>query len=135
LFKEKKKILVVEDNSETQLIIKVNLREHYDVQIRDNAVEAISLVNNNNFDLVLLDINLRGEFDGKEVLKKLKENISLHKIPVIIITAYDLAEEERNYLEKVCCDYIEKPLDKDKLLKSIRKCIRIAEVENKNQLN
>ena len=68
MIKEKKKILVVEDNSETQLIIKVNLREHFDVHIRDNAVEAISLISNNNFDLVLLDINLRGEFDGKEVL-------------------------------------------------------------------
>jgi CheY-like chemotaxis protein len=135
MINEKKKILVVEDNSETQLIIKVNLREHYDIEIRDNAVEATSLLSNNSFDLVLLDINLRGEFDGREVLKKLKENNELSKIPVIIITAYDLPEEERNYLEKVCCDYIEKPLEKEKLLKSVHKCIRNANAENKVHVN
>lgn len=135
MINEKKKILVVEDNSETQLIIKVNLRELYDIELRDNAVEAISLVHNNKFDLVLLDINLRGEFDGREVLKKLKENNELSKIPVIIITAYDLPEEERNYLEKVCCDYIEKPLEKEKLLKSVHKCIRNAKAENKDHVN
>ena len=108
---------------------------HRHIEIRDNAVEAISLVHNNKFDLVLLDINLRGEFDGREVLKKLKENSELSKIPVIIITAYDLPEEERNYLEKVCCDYIEKPLEKEKLLKSVHKCIRNAKAENKDQAN
>lgn len=123
---EKERILVVEDNTETQLIIKVNLREFYDVDIRDNAVEAISLVKNNNFDLVLLDINLRGEFDGKYVLNQILADNKLSKIPVIIITAYDLIDEERDYLEKVCCDYLEKPLGKDKLLKSIKKCIRTS---------
>lgn len=132
MLKEKKRILVVEDNTETQLIIKVNLREFYDVEIRDNAVEAISLIKNNNFDLVLLDINLRGEFDGREVLNKIKADSKMQKIPFIIITAYDLLDEERDYLEKVCCDYLEKPLDKDKLLKSIRKCIRTVKVEDKN---
>jgi CheY-like chemotaxis protein len=134
MLKEKKRILVVEDNTETQLIIKVNLREFYDIDIRDNAVEAISLIKNNIFDLVLLDINLRGEFDGREVLNKIKSDNNLQKIPVIIITAYDLLDEERNYLEKVCCDYLEKPLEKEKLLKSIRKCIRIAKVEDRNLL-
>ena len=47
----KKKILVVEDNSETQLIIKVNLRDDYDVEIVDNANDALELLKKKHFDL------------------------------------------------------------------------------------
>ncbi len=135
MLEQKNRILVVEDNSETQLIIKVNLKEFFDLDIRDNAVASISLLRNNKFDLVLLDINLRGEFDGKYVLNEILADDSLSDIPVIIITAYDLPDEEREYLERVCCDYIEKPLGKDKLLKSIQKCLRVAKSKKSNPDN
>ncbi len=62
---KKNKILVVEDNTETQLIIKVNLRDIYDVDLTDNIDDAISLIKNNSFDLVLLDINLGNSDDGR----------------------------------------------------------------------
>ena len=71
---QKSKILVVEDNAETQLIIKVNLRAIYDVELTDNADDAIKLIKSNNFDLVLLDINLGNNDDGKDVLNMMKND-------------------------------------------------------------
>jgi len=121
---EKKKILVVEDNTETQLIIKVNIRDLYDVEVTDNAEDALSLINANNFNLVLLDINLGGEQDGKSMLNKLRGGMNRSDLPVIIITAYDLPEEDKIYLKKLSCDYLEKPLDKNVLIKSIGKCFK-----------
>ena len=120
----RKKLLIVEDNSETQLIIKVILRDFYDVQITDNAEGAIELIKNNNFDLILLDVNLAGEQDGKDVLQKIRGELNLSKLPVIIITAYDLSGNERNLLESLSNDYIEKPIEKTRLLTAINNCLR-----------
>jgi DNA-binding response OmpR family regulator len=120
---KKNKILVVEDNTETQLIIKVNLRDNYDVEITDNIDDAISLIKNNNFDLVLLDINLGNGKDGRDVLNRIKEEPDYSNLPVIIITAYDIDEDEKDLLMKLSCDYLEKPLDKKVLLNSIGNCL------------
>ena len=117
-------ILVVEDNSETQLIVKVILREFYDVEVVDNALGAIELIKNNNFDLIVLDINLAGEQDGKFVIQKVRSELNLPDLPVIIITAYDLPGNERSILENLSNDYIEKPIEKTRLLTSISNCLR-----------
>ena len=119
---KKNKILVVEDNTETQLIIKINLRDDYDVEITDNSDDAISLIKKNNFDLILLDINL-GNGNGRDVLNMMKEEVEYSKLPVIIITAYDMKEEEKDQLMNLSCDFLEKPLDKKVLLNSISSCL------------
>jgi len=123
---KKNKILVVEDNTETQLIIKVNLRDIYDVEITDNIDDAMSLINNNNFDLVLLDINLGNSDDGRDVLNMIKKEPDYSNLPVIIITAYDIDDDEKELLMKLSCDYLEKPLDKKVLLNSIGSCLSSA---------
>lgn len=123
---KKNKILVVEDNTETQLIIKVNLRDVYDVEITDNTDDAISLIKNNNFDLVLLDINLGNSNDGRDVLNMIKKEPDYSNLPVIIITAYDIDDDEKDLLMKLSCDYLEKPLDKKVLLNSIGSCLSSA---------
>ena len=122
---KKNKILVVEDNTETQLIIKINLRDDYDVEITDNSDDAISLIKNNNFDLILLDINL-GNGNGRDVLNMMKEEVEYSNLPVIIITAYDMKEEEKDQLMNLSCDFLEKPLDKKVLLNSISSCLNSA---------
>lgn len=123
----KKKILVVEDNSETQLIIKVNLRDDYDVEIVDNANDALELLKKKHFDLVILDVNLQGEDDGKAVLEKIRGELNLGTLPVIVTTAYDLKEEDKNILMKISNAYIEKPLEKENLLASIKKCLKAVD--------
>jgi DNA-binding response OmpR family regulator len=114
---------VVEDNTQTQLIIKINLRDFYDVEITDNVTDAISLIKNNNFDLVLLDINLGNGDDGRDVLNMMKKEVEYSNLPVIIITAYDIKEEEKDLLMNLSCDFLEKPLDKTVLLNSISTCL------------
>jgi DNA-binding response OmpR family regulator len=120
---QKNKILVVEDNTETQLIIKVNLRDIYDVDLTDNIDDAISLIKNNSFDLVLLDINLGNSDDGRDVLNMIKKEPDYSNLPVIIITAYDIDDDEKELLMKLSCDYLEKPLDKKVLRDSIGSCL------------
>lgn len=120
---KKSKILVVEDNTETQLIIKIGLRDLYDVELTDNADDAIAFIKKNDFDLVLLDINLGNSDDGRGVLNMMRKEVKYSNLPVIIITAYDINKEEKDLLLNLSCDYLEKPLDKKVLLDSIARCL------------
>ena len=120
---ERSKLLVVEDNRETQLIIKVALRDKYDLQVVGNSSDAISFLLNNNFDLVLLDLNLDGKDEGKTILSKIREEMKNTKVPVIIATAYDLKPEDEEFYNENANGFIPKPFDKSTLIESVNKIL------------
>jgi len=117
------KLLVVEDNKETQLLIKVALRNDFDVQIVDSANDAMLLLSENNFELVLLDLNLNGHGDGKSILKNIREQMNNSQLPVIITTAYDLSPGDKKYYEENANGFVQKPFDKKNLLSSIKQIL------------
>jgi len=114
------KLLVVEDNRETQLLIKVALRNDFNIQIVASANDAISLISKNHFDLVLLDLNLNGQGDGKSILKNIREQMQNSKLPVIVTTAYDLNNDDKEFFEQNANGFIQKPFNKKDLLNSIK---------------
>jgi CheY-like chemotaxis protein len=115
-----KKVLVVEDNLETQLLIKVALRNEYEIQIVNGAEEAILMLSKNQFELLLLDLNLNGQGNGKGILKNIREIMHNTELPVIITTAYDLSPEDKKYFEENADGFVQKPFDKKILLNSIK---------------
>ena len=114
------KLLVVEDNRETQLLIKVALRNDFNIQIVTGAEDAISLLSKNHFDLVLLDLNLNGQGDGKSILKNIREQMQNSKLPVIVTTAYDLNNDDKEFFEQNANGFVQKPFNKKDLLNSIK---------------
>jgi len=70
--------------------------------------------------LLLLDIKMPG-VDGLEVLKEIKKDNELKKIPVIMITTTDDPKEVEKCHKLGCSSYITKPIDYDKFVQSIRK--------------
>ena len=120
---ERYKILIVEDNQQTQLIIKVALRNEYDLQSATNVSTAISLLSNNNFDLILLDLNLQGKEDGKIILIEIREKMKNFGLPVIIISAYDLKPEDEEFFNENADGFISKPFDKETLLQTVNKIL------------
>jgi CheY-like chemotaxis protein len=118
-----KKVLVVEDNLETQLLIKVALRNEYEIQIVNGAEEAILMLSKNQFELVLLDLNLNGQGNGKGILKSIREIMHNTELPVIITTAYDLSPEDKKYFEENADGFVQKPFDKKILLNSIKQIL------------
>jgi CheY-like chemotaxis protein len=109
---EKKKILIIEDNIESQLILKVYLKELYDVNITGDAESGIELLTKNVYDLLLLDINLPGKLNGEDVLIFLRNDTNLKVLPVIVITAYALKGDREKFLSQGANDYLAKPVEK-----------------------
>ncbi len=109
-------ILIVEDNSELQTLMKdFLLAEGYTVKTAGSGKEALEIYRGNKVNLVLLDIMLP-DMDGLRVCSKIREN---GNTPVLIISAKNGKEDKLNGLYTGADDYIEKPFDIDILLAKI----------------
>ncbi|MEJ2104125.1 MAG: response regulator [Ignavibacteriaceae bacterium] len=117
--------MVVEDNKETQLIIKVALREKYDLLTVGNVDDALTSLSQNEFDLILLDLNLGGSEEGRIVLSEIRDKRQNHKLPVLIVTAYDLQPESEKFYREKSNGIITKPFDKKTLLETVDKILSI----------
>lgn len=116
----KKKILIIEDNIETQLMFKVYLRKNYDVQTASSAEEGIDKLKSDKYDLLILDINLQGEKDGNDVLREIRYKLNMKNFPIIIVSAFALKGDKENFLYNGANDYLAKPVQKAMLLDKIR---------------
>ncbi|MCL1882941.1 MAG: response regulator transcription factor [Defluviitaleaceae bacterium] len=111
-------ILIVEDDQDINDLIARNLKliGHSYKQVFDGN-QAVKIVSENDFDLILLDIMLPG-MDGFEVIKK------IHFAPVIFITAKDALEHKLKGLKLGADDYIVKPFEMLELLSRIEVVLR-----------
>ena len=105
-------ILVVEDEEFNRtLIIRHLKKEGYDnVEVAEDGKQAIDKVRSNDFDLVLLDIEMP-ELDGYGVLEQLKSDMRLRDIPVIMISSIDDMDSIVKCIELGADDYLPKPFD------------------------
>lgn len=116
-----KKILVVEDEKDIQNIIKAFLENaEYKVETADDGLDAINLIQNNNYDLILLDIMLP-KIDGFTVCEMIRKNSN---IPIIILTALTDEESQLKGFDKLADDYITKPFSMPIVLKHIEAILR-----------
>ncbi|MCP4181517.1 MAG: fused response regulator/phosphatase [bacterium] len=116
-------ILVVEDDELNRIKLLFFLqRNGHDVTFAVNGKEAVRLMNNKNFDLVLLDI-LMPEMDGYQVLDYMSRNNKLLSLPVIVISSEDEIKSIVKCIEKGAIDHIRKPFDPDILNARIRICL------------
>jgi CheY-like chemotaxis protein len=120
---EKKKLLLIEDNIETQLIFKVYLRDKYSVEIAENAEKGLERLKKEPYDVLLLDIHLPGELTGEDVIQEIRTTPKLEKIPIIVITAYALKGDREKFLKLGADDYLPKPVEKSTLLGVVEKYI------------
>lgn len=101
-------ILLVEDNVEMLNFIADKLRQNYAVETAENGVQAMEVLKQKNIDLVLSDI-MMPEMDGLELCRRIKEDIELSHIPVILLTAKNDLDSKVNGLKIGADAYIEKP--------------------------
>lgn len=106
IFKDKK-ILLVEDNKINQMITKKMLsRKEMECTILDNGEEAIQVLKNNNYDLVLMDVHLLG-INGTIATQQIREFDTT--TPIIALTAISLNENREMLISYGMTDVITKP--------------------------
>lgn len=109
-------LLIVDDNPKNlQLLGSILKEDEFKVEFATNGAEALDWLDEQDFDLVLLDIMMPG-MDGYETCKKIRENNKNDDMPVIFLTAKTAKESIVKGFESGAQDYISKPFDKSELL-------------------
>lgn len=108
------KVLLVEDDIDLALTIVDHLElENIQCDHASNGVQGLSLINTNNYHVVLLDINLP-KMDGLSVCQKLRENSN--DTPIIMLTARDTLSDKVAGFDAGTDDYLVKPFEIEELL-------------------
>jgi CheY-like chemotaxis protein len=120
------KILIVDDEKDVQFLFEKKFRKEqksgeFDMHFAYSGEEALQLIRQpqmSNLKIVLTDINMPG-MSGIDLLKILKENHA--HLPVVVITAYDDAKNRMAAYRYGADDYVNKPIDFDKLKEKLLK--------------
>ena len=119
---ESKRILVVDDEQQLALAVKIRLQSRgYQVVTANDGQEALERIGQERPDLVLLDV-LMPVMDGYSCLREINTRFGRGKIPVIILTARDRMKDlfELEGIE----DYVIKPFDHEDLLVRIDRALK-----------
>ncbi|QKK01031.1 MAG: sigma-54-dependent Fis family transcriptional regulator [Ignavibacteriota bacterium] len=122
-----KSVLIIDDELQICESIKMILEyEGYDVEFTTSANEGLEIFSSKDFAAVFLDIQMP-ELNGFEVLKKIKEQ--KQSASVIIISAHGSVENAIKATRLGAFDFLEKPIDRDKLLISVRNATESASLK------
>ncbi|MBP5366096.1 MAG: sigma-54-dependent Fis family transcriptional regulator [Bacteroidales bacterium] len=120
------KILVIDDQRSIRTTLKDILElENHSVELAEDGAQGIEKFNADKFDVVLTDIKMP-EMDGMEVLNKIME--LRHDVPVIMISGHGNIDTAVESIKKGAYDFIEKPLDLNRLLITIKNAIEKKEL-------
>lgn len=118
-----KKVLLVEDNEMNTLVAKMLLQQ-YGIEVTEagNGIEAVEAVKNNNFDLILMDIQMP-QMDGLEATRIIRQELK-STTPIVALTAHALKGEAEKCLNAGMNDFLSKPYRENVLLGMLEKWIR-----------
>jgi len=116
-------LLIVDDNSMNRIMLsRYTKRLGYQSTLVENGRQALEKLQNESFDLVLLDVQMP-EMDGYQVLEQMKAHPYLREIPVIMISAVDELESTVRCIELGAQDYLPKPFSPVLLRARIAACL------------
>lgn len=119
------RVLVLEDNAESRLLLRHLLRRDFDATLVGGVDEALSAAQNQSFDLALLDINLGEKRTGVDVLRLLRAMPQHRDLPALACTAYALPGDRERFLEAGFVDYVSKPFVKAQLMAALQKAVGV----------
>ena len=118
-----KNILIAEDSSVIlNLTKKILEQENYNISAAKNGQEVLNKLADNDYDLILMDINIPG-IDGIEALRRLKASTETTHIPVIAVTANAMTEDIERGKKLDFLEYVTKPIQLGEFKKLLEKTL------------
>jgi two-component system nitrogen regulation response regulator NtrX len=126
------KILVIDDEKAIRNTLKEVLEyEKHDVDLAEDGPKGLEMFSANSYDIVLCDIKM-AKMDGIEVLVKISETST--ETPVIMISGHGNIDTAVEAIKKGAYDFLEKPLDLNRLLITIRNAMDKSRLVNQTQV-
>ncbi len=120
----KLKFLIVEDDYDTQLFYKLFLGKLYDLEFCRTDTAFYELIYKNKFDLVIMDIAIKGQKDGLELTRELRTMENYKDVPVICLSAHVLQHDKEKAYSAGVNIFLEKPVGNHILLNTISNLVK-----------
>ncbi|WP_291328863.1 response regulator [Desulfovibrio sp. UCD-KL4C] len=130
LFKGFKALLVEDNVINQQVAYHILIETGLAIETADNGLEAVKKIEKNNYDLILMDIQMP-EMDGYEATRVIRDRLKKTNLPIIAMTAHAMRGDKEKCLQAGMNDYIPKPIDKNQMMSVIKTYL----LENKAQHN
>ncbi|MCH8034927.1 MAG: PAS domain S-box protein [Bacteroidetes bacterium] len=113
--------LYIEDQVDSQILFRVQMKGLKDIKYAVSFEEALPLLDTEQFDFIVMDINLQGEYNGLDALKIIHKMPGYGDIPIIAVTAYVLPGDKEKFIATGFNDFISKPIFREKMIESLEK--------------
>jgi len=125
------KILVIDDERQIRKALKEVLEfEDYEVECAEDGLMALEMIENSQYDVIMSDIKMP-KMDGLELLDKILEK--MNDVPIIMMSAHGNIETAVEALKKGAYDYIEKPVDLNRLNITVKKALEKSQLVTENK--
>jgi CheY-like chemotaxis protein len=108
--------LYIEDQLDSQMLFSSQMRDIKDLDFAVSLEQAVPVLKNKNYDFIVVDINLQGDYNGLDILRVIRTMPEYENIPVIAVTAYILPVNREVYTQAGFSDFIAKPLIQRKFI-------------------
>ncbi|APF18258.1 putative two component, sigma54 specific, transcriptional regulator [Caldithrix abyssi DSM 13497] len=126
------KILLIDDNEAYCEQIKKSLElKNYYIEYETNAYRGLEYALQSEWDVVLVDMVLGQQIDGLAILKEIKKKRA--EIPVILISGSSVIEAAHEWIEAGAYDYLEKPIDLERLIITLNHALELRKISRLNQ--
>lgn len=114
------KVLLVEDNEINMEVITCYIEDFCEVDEVNNGTDAIKKATKNQYDIILMDINLGSDMDGVQATKEIRKIAGYENTPVVALTGYALSGDKERLLSEGLTHYLAKPFEKEELKKLLK---------------
>ncbi len=121
-----KKILIVEDNKMNQIVMAKLLKlVNIFPEIAENGAEAVEKLRSNEYDAVLMDIQMpvMNGYDAAKKIREMEIELARERVPIIALTAYAMQSDREKCIEAGMDEYMSKPVIKEELFEVLDKFI------------
>ncbi len=117
--KQKPRLLVVEDDYENQRFLQIFLKRVFELETCDSSDTFYEKLANFTFDIILMDISLRGKKDGLQLTRELREQEKYKGIAIVGLSAHAFQRDKDNAYDAGVDVFLTKPVQNDLLFNTL----------------
>lgn len=121
--KTKPRILVTEDDKENQKYLDIILRRTYEIDFCDSPDDFFMLISRKKYNIIIMDITLKGVQSGLSLISKLKRKQEYREIPIVALSGHVFSQDRKKALEAGADVYLTKPIENKKLMDTLEKLL------------
>jgi CheY-like chemotaxis protein len=116
---QKPRLLIVEDDYENQKFLQIFLKRKFDLEICDSSDTFYEKLDNAKFDIILMDISLRGKKDGLQLTQEIRQMDEYKDLPVVGLSAHAFQRDKDNAYNAGVDIFLTKPVQNDVLMDTL----------------